>query len=259
MIIRWMKRLKWMRISKYALIITLLLSLVFAGFTVYGARTGNFTIYLHSSDVNLAVYMEEDMSDLGTRLTVPTLNEMTDVTFEDLAMPAVRQQIMGGLGSKNDETHKQYMAFSFALVNLSEKMVNYNMELTVTSTYEGIGGGQIISALRVLVIKEWGYENGSVYDSLPTQAAKEEYFRGGRFYALKESTVKGANSLAENTYYKTEDFISSLQLFKQEEYDFEINAQVKYTFVLWLEGWDVDCINDLYGGRIKMRLDITGY
>lgn len=258
MVIKWMKRLKWMRISKYALIITLLLSLVFAGFTIYGARTGNFNIYLHADDVKLAIYMKEDKSDIGTHLSVPTLDEMDNTTFEDIAADYVRNKIMTGLGAKNDEDHKQYLAFSFALVNFSERMVNYDMELTVTKAREGYFGGEVIKALRVLVIKERNFQNGSTYEVLQTNAQKEQYFREGAIYALSEESEESKKQLEENTNYTTTDFISEMQLFKQQEYDFEIAEEVKYTVVMWLEGWDAECINNLYGGKIKMRLDITG-
>ena len=255
MVLKWVKRLKWMRISKYALIITLLLSLVFAGFTVYGTRTGNFTIYLHGDDVQLAIYMKEDKSDMNTRLTVPTLDEMDNTTFEDIAAPEVRELIAPGLGSKNDNFHQQYLAFSFVLVNRSERMVNYDLDLTVVSQREGFGGINVVEAMRVLIIKEWHYEEGPVYESLTTEAQRDEYFRGGNFYALADDNRA---ELEANTHYQTEDFLSTVQLLREKEYDLEINAEVKYTVVFWLEGWDAVCVNALYGGRLKMRLDITG-
>lgn len=259
MVIKWMKRLKWMRISKYALIITLLLSLVFAGFTVYGARTGNFNIYLHVSDVQLAIYMKEDMSDLGTHLSTPVLDQMSDVTFADIASDGPRNQIMNGLGCKNDWENREYLAFSFVLKNFSDRMVNYDMELSIVQTREGFGGGDVTKALRVLVVKEWHYEQGSAYEALETQEQKERFFKNGTIYALPEETIESVNSLKENTDYVTEDFISEVQIFLQTENDLEVEAEVKYTFVFWLEGWDADCVNNLYGGKIQMRLDISGY
>lgn len=258
MVIKWMKRLKWMRISKYALIITLLLSLVFAGFTVYGARVGNFTIYLHADDVQLAIYMKEDMSDLGTRLTVPTLEEMDNTTFEDISTLYHRNKIMSGLGSKNDLDHQQYLAFSFVLKNFSERMVNYDMELTVVKAKDGFDGGDVTSVIRVLVIKEWDYHLGSTYFAFDSDDDREQFYRESNIYALPETSEENKNRLEEYTDYKTIDFISPYQLLKEQEYDFEPNAEVKYTIVMWLEGWDAECVNALYGGKIKMRLDITG-
>lgn len=257
MVIKWMKRIKWMRVSKYILIITMTLSLVFCGFTVYGARTGNFNIYLHANEVQLGIYMKEDKSDLGSHFSVPVLDKMDDVTFDDIASKKVRDRIMTGLGSKNDENGKQYLAFSFVLGNYSNRMVNYDVELTVISSREGLGGEKVESALRVLVIKQ-DYNNGSVYESLTSDAEREQLFRSGKFYALAEKSEENKKPLIENTDYVTEDFISETQLFKQEEFDFEINQEVKYTLVFWIEGWDVECTNSIYSSKIKMRLDITG-
>ena len=31
------------------------------------------------------------------------------------------------------------------------------------------------------------------------------------------------------------------------------------TVVVWLEGWDEQCVNDLYGGAIRMAMNIKGY
>ena len=258
MVKSWIKRLMMMRISKYVLIITLSASLVFAGFTVYGARIGNFNIYMKEGDVRLALYMKEDKSDLGTHLSVPVLDGMKDTTFEDIAAQNIRSQIMHGLGPKNDNVHSQYLAFSVVLINLSDKMVNYTVDLTVVGSSEGRGGKIVESAMRVFVIAERGYEKGSVYDSLATDAEKEEYFRNGRIYALPEATEENRQRLEENTHYQTEDFISEVQIFHQEEFDLEINEEVKYTVLMWLEGWDADCMNDLFGGRIKMRMDFAG-
>ena len=258
MIKSWMKRLMMMRISKYILIITLSASLVFAGFTVYGARIGNFNIYTNGSDVQLALYMKEDKSDLGSHLSVPVLDNMKDTTFEDIASKDVRRQIMSGLGPKNDNVHNQYLAFSVVLVNRSERMVNYDVELTVIASSEGRGGRRVEAAMRVLIVTERGYNNGSIYESLETDEEREEFFRNAKIYALAEESEEAKEHLKENTYYETQDFISDIQLLHQDEYDLEIEEEVKYTVLIWLEGWDDDCIDDLYGGKIKMRLDFRG-
>ena len=40
---------------------------------------------------------------------------------------------------------------------------------------------------------------------------------------------------------------------KQE--DFDPGATNKYTVVIWLEGNDPDCVDDIIGGVIKMQMD----
>lgn len=264
MVIKWMKRLKWMRISKYALIITLLLSLVFAGFTVYGAKTGNFNIFLRGDDVFLSIYMKEDRSDEGDHLTVPTLDDMDNTTFSHL-VNLRRNEIVPGLGPKNDEFSQQFLCFSFVLVNQSDIMVNYDMQLIITDSRRGSYGGRVVSALRVLVFEEKDYVNGepSEYETLRTEEEQKEFFQSGEIYALAETEEEKAllQERLEEKYlaYDTKDFISETQIFWEKRLDFAAKAEIKYTFVMWLEGCDKDCVNDLYGGKIKMRLDIHGY
>lgn len=268
MVLKWVKRLKWMRISKYALIITLLLSLVFAGFTVYGTRTGNFTIYAHGSGVSLAIYMEEDRSDMNVRLTVPTLEQMDNITYGTIAAPYMRNQIMSGLGCKNDDEYGMYLAFSFVLVNLSDRMVNYDMELTVIDSRPGTrGAGEVINALRVLMLREEGYDQyGSIYDNPETpEAEKRALFENEetcKIYALPEASAEAKaeldRELALWTPYTTKDFISTIQIFDETVYDFDVGAETKFTVIMWLEGCDPECVNNILGGKIKMRLDIFG-
>ena len=34
---------------------------------------------------------------------------------------------------------------------------------------------------------------------------------------------------------------------------------LRFTIVIWLEGWDVDCIDEIRNDSMKMSLDFTGY
>lgn len=241
-----MKRLKLLRISKYAIIICLLLSIIFAGFTVYGANTGNFNVYVQESDVNLAVYMTDDKSDMSAHLTVPTLDEMFDCTYAFLPTDISTQgSEERGLGSKNDRDN-HYLAFSVMLVNLSERGVDYGMALTVTETRTGSGGGEVLNAMRVAVIEgDNPLNTAKIY-------AKPETSEENEAHLQSELDIVG--------HYPSEtvDFKSDVQIFDEFYYDLAEDGEVKYTIVIWLEGCDKECVNDLFGSKIKMRLDFTG-
>lgn len=247
MVSNWMKRLKMMRISKYAIIICLLLSLVFAGFTIYGANTGNFNIYVAGSDVSVAVYMKDDKSDLGSHLSVPTLEKMYDNTFSYLPADIVSGQGTPErhLGTKNDE-YNRYMAFSLCLVNRSERAIDYTVNLSVVGTREGATGGKVISAMRVALIKG------------------EEPLNTAKIYAAPESTPENEQflneALKEYGEYPTpvNYFISEEQLFSEDYNELPAGGEEKFTVIIWLEGCDVDCIDNLFGGKIRMRLDFLG-
>ena len=243
---RWLKRLKMMRISKYAIVICLLLSIVFAGFTVYGANTGNFNILVQESDVSLAVYMKDDKSDLGEHLSAPTIDDMYDTTYNRLPQDiATRGTPEKGLGAKNDR-YLSYLAFSVCIVNQSDRAVDFTAEMTVTDTGDGINGGKIIGAMRVALIEE----------NDPLSAAK--------IYALpeanEENLAKLNSGLEEYGRYPSEtiDFLSDMQIFNETYHDLGVGAERKFTIVIWLEGCDVECEDAIFGAKIKMRLDFIG-
>lgn len=253
MVEKWIKRLKLMRISKYAIIICLLLALVFAGFTIYGINTGNFNVYITESEVKLALYMQDDKSDMKTHITVPTLKQTFDNTYADLPQDiAFRGTPEKGLGSKNDPVNR-YIAFSLCLVNLSERTVDYGMALSITDVRAGEEGGDVVQAMRVAVIEGDNDLSTAKFYAMPEP---DGYYKDtGETY--KEHLD---NELAKYGEYPSEtiDFVSSDKIFDEMHYDLAEGGEVKYTFVLWLEGCDGNCEDVLFGGRVKMQLDFVG-
>ena len=245
---RWPKRLKMMRISKFAIIICLLLAIVFAGFTVYGARTGNFVIFVQPEEgIDIQIYMKEDKSDIGTHLSVPTLKEWTNYTYGLLR----HRDLVSGLGPKNDDNHiggvyNRYMCFSFMIVNMGERDVDFLFEMTISDSERGSGGGDPIKAMRVNVIEEENkFEDGTVY-------AFAEETEEGRELLSKPNEVRGYIP------YETKDFITLTQVCSERFLDLKIGEERKFTVIIWLEGQDIECVDNLFGGRLQMRLDITG-
>lgn len=39
--------------------------------------------------------------------------------------------------------------------------------------------------------------------------------------------------------------------------NFQVDSEDKYTIVIWVEGDDPDCIDELIGGEIKMNMRLT--
>ena len=43
----------------------------------------------------------------------------------------------------------------------------------------------------------------------------------------------------------------------EQRKNFKPNTKDHFTIVVWIEGDDPECLNDLLGGEIKMHMDIT--
>ena len=69
-------------------------------------------------------------------------------------------------------------------------------------------------------------------------------------YAKENETTKMAE---ENTKKFRSDDIAVLE----ERKSFSPNEKDKFTLVIWIEGDDPDCLDDLIGGELKMHMDIT--
>ena len=235
----WDRRLKVMRVSTVAIVSTLIILLFFAGFTIYGNKVGNFVINVgSSSDVNLALSAHEDLSGQTNRLAYSALMALSDTTYQDLP-----EDISGkGLGNISDTANGEYMAYSFYLINNSDRSVDCDFSMELLDTV-----GDPLGLMRVMLIEE---DNGTFFD-------------GNRIYALAEQDTEALQREFEKyncKMYSTEDFLmDESKIFSIILRDFEAGAARRFTILIWLEGCDPDCDNAHLGSRAKLQVDITGY
>ena len=115
-----------------------------------------------------------------------------------------------------------YIAYTFYLINSGDDTLSYQSELYVDNVSKGVD-----EAVRVAVFK-----NGEK-----------------TVYGKTKSNGKGIESDCD------EEFLSSSLVRKEVVTDFEPRSKDKYTIVIWLEGNDPDCVDDIVGGTIKFGMD----
>ena len=123
-------------------------------------------------------------------------------------------------GSHNDDN---YIAYSFYVVNSGKEIVNYWYEIDIDDTIKNVD-----EAIRVMV-----YRNGK-----PTVYAKK-------------SKVTGKAEPGTKKFYS-----KSIMVLEQRK-SFKPKSKDHFTVVIWIEGDDPECKNDLIGGEIKMHMDFT--
>ena len=64
----------------------------------------------------------------------------------------------------------------------------------------------------------------------------------------------GSNGYPE---YGTVPFTSKNVVFKNTDIGLKAGQQIRYTLVVWLEGDDPECVNDIKGGSVKMSLNFS--
>ncbi len=114
-----------------------------------------------------------------------------------------------------------YIAYTFYVRNVSDRTVGYKAYIDLLSSYKGAE-----EAMRVKI-----YKNGT-----PTVYAK-----------------RALNGEPEPN---TVPFYSETKVMSETYQDFNPGDTDKYTVVIWLEGWDPECVNKILTGSAKMAMKI---
>ena len=65
------------------------------------------------------------------------------------------------------------------------------------------------------------------------------------------------NKSTGNAENNTQPFYSDNVIMLEKNENFQVDSEDKYTIVIWVEGDDPDCIDELIGGEIKMNMRLT--
>lgn len=280
---RWFKRLKWLRISKIIIPIALAISLVFVGVSVYGTETQNFIIQTTAEEgLSLMLSYTKNVNTLSTSLEVPIDKKFVDATFNpnyyedgftdpDFQFPvddkyaqndnryinAIPNDVAlyDGIGyGLTDEGNVTYMAISFYVYNNSELTTDVDMRFNLDAVaYNGnTTGSHVDDALRIMIVEGEDVLLSSgdftVYKKAESTQEKDDHF---------------LNKIANRTDYinNLQSFMSSNIIFEkvnEDRFTLQPAQWHKFTVVLWIEGEDADCIDDIFGERMKMSIDFYG-
>lgn len=116
-----------------------------------------------------------------------------------------------------------YIAYTFYVVNAGEETVNYWYEIDIDDTIKNVD-----EAIRIMI-----YRNGKQ-----------------TVYAKRNNTTKKREP-------GTKKFVSDEIAVLEQRKKMKPDTKDRFTIVVWLEGDDPECKNDLLGGEIKMHMDIT--
>lgn len=208
------KRRKRMLSIIIGFIITTLL-LIFI-ISTFNTQWGDLVISVDSFAGRKGVIISEDpeFNSFTTILSAEKPNEVTNFTYSWL--PEDLDTSVNG--SHNGEN---YIAYTFYCKNNGNEPIDYEAYIEITGVAKSVD-----EAVRVLV-----YKNGQ-----PEIYAKAKY--DDRNTAEADCTMFESESRVMTTL--TEGF--------------EVDAVDKYTIVIWVEGNDPECIDDIRGGHVRMRM-----
>lgn len=267
---RWTKRLKWIRASKIIIPIALAISLVFAGFSVYAHEAEYFVLRVNNdSGINLALTMNRDLSGQTPRLRVPVSAGYEDATWtpdRNLTYDSARygKNLPNDI-AKHDGEHSVYetmgrysfYSFSFWLVNNSPRAVDVDMRFNIDSMTVGAYNNsdkRIDEAVRIMVIEG------------EPLLSEESYMIYKKAEKSAEAEGELTDTLIEHDGYdnrKCVSFESDICVFDRSGELGYLNLgekeTIRFTIVIWLEGWDAECVDPIKGDSLKMSIDFTGH
>ena len=250
------KQVKWKRISGIALAVMVLVLLLLWIISWLLTTIGDLVITVDSgaakhgitiSEKNPATLGEGDDSGATTKLSADMVNEVTNITYDWL--PAT-------LDLEWDGTHngKNYLAYTFYLTNNGKELLNYQSQLQAVRAAKDAD-----EAVRVMV-----YRNGEPQVFAKTNRDKSDF---EKIY----KKVIPANYTPPETLTPPEDQVQNKEIVDHTDEEIVIQPFVdsetvfnttldglepgqtdKYTIVMWIEGEDPECIDDIREGYVKL-------
>lgn len=244
------------------LILTILLVLFYI-FTAFYTGKGEFVIQVDRPLANEGLILSEDgdFSDWLNILRNDAVEDADNINITDIAKDV--KSVNGNHNGKN------YVAYTFYLKNRSDKVHDYEYKLHIKNTYKGAE-----KATWVMV-----YQNGKqVIYAAPSKDGHEECqysrFRFPFVEDAKDPQYQQSVITNENPGYITREVIEYHQfddldgIFQLKTVPFESENNVctvlrkkiepdevdKYTVVIWLEGEDPECVNDILGGYVEFNM-----
>lgn len=179
----------------------------------------NFTVTLDSEyGRESGLVVYEDPNDIKIRTY---LKSEPINYFTDISVNWLPQNIDNeGNGSHNGQN---YIAYTFYASNKGQDTINYWATIEIEDVIKNVD-----EAIRVMVIK-----NGE-----------------RTIYAKKNKSTRNAEN-------NTQPFYSDNVIMLEKNENFQVDSEDKYTIVIWVEGDDPDCTDELIGGEIKMNMRLT--
>lgn len=199
---------------------------------------GNFTVNLTADMIEQGFVLSdtEDFAVASTRLYTEEIENLNAISIQDISATVDTEQ---------DGAHNGtgYMAYTFYLRNEGDEVVSYVFDMNITSSTNGILG-----ATWVML-----FQDGEqlFYSELSDDGDRENLY-GYTSMPFSESSLD-----LDTLYYEEDglygivpvDFVSdtvAVQGLREEMQPDEVH---KYTIVVWIEGDDPQCTNDILGGH----------
>lgn len=206
-------------------------------------KAGSFTINLTADMLRSGYVLSEtaDFNEERSRLFSKEIEEVNNITFEDIAQDV---DMIDGPHNANN-----YIAYTFYIKNTGESVSTYNYYLRIESQTMNVASAIWLMLFedgkQILYAKEGAQgEPEGLYGYSKPPFADSAYYYDKQYY--KEDGKYGVIT----TPFVNDKLV--VQGMVEEVLPQEVH---KYTVVMWVEGNDPECTNDIFGGYAKFSMD----
>ena len=210
-------RKPWFRICEIVLATLLVILLIFYGAAMLFAEKSGFTVAISDDKEDKASISLSESADFSSPTVRLDAGGIAEMT--NISVLDLPESFESEGGRHNGQN---YLAYTFYLKNSGTEAADIRSELNIKSALYGAE-----DAIRVRV-----YRNGN--DTTYAKLAK--------------------NGEPE---YNTTPFAENRKVFSVVEEDVDPEEIIKYTVVVWLEGDDPECLDNIKGGSVKMSLTFS--
>lgn len=226
---RWPLRLFLKKFSWLIIALTGIPLLILMGFSLYGNSVGDLVVSINANTVrslSLSETGEFGTLDSTTLLAAEGIKDIRDSTYY-----FIPENITEGNGLKSDKNENFYFAYSFYLKNVSNVSVGYSVVLKLDEQTKGVD-----KAIRIMVI---------IDDAQPLIFARPKADGSAEVLESDGNAIKKSYTTIPFTENEAEIINQPVS---------EVNSIQKYTVVMWLEGFDEDCKEEIIGGKFSASL-----
>ena len=204
------------KIMRTAIAALVILSVVIYLISVLYTKTGSFTVSINKFDATQYALTLSDTRDFYTPTAMLNAEISKEITnISESWLPADLDNIDGAHNGDN------YVAYTFYLKNAGEGMVTYNYQMYMVNVENDLD-----EAIRIRL------------------------YIDGEWTNFARTATDGSGPEPGTTEFLTDRIITQGQVG-----GFNPGDVTKYTVIIWIEGDDPDCLDDLIGGELKIAMD----
>ena len=202
-----------------ALLVIILVAIIAIAYAIsyFYDKFGSFTVKINKYDMMRQGLTLSETPEWTDQISVLNADIVYDMT--NISGSDLPENVDNINGSHNGES---YIAYTFYLINSGSDTLSYEAQMNIENVTQNVD-----EAIRVAV-----YKNGE-----KTVYGKTKSNGGG-----KESDCDS-------------EFLASTIVMRNTREGMRPQEKDKYTIVVWLEGNDPDCVDDLIGGTLKLGMD----